>query len=276
VGADVRKLESIAHQLRKTIIEMIYEAGSGHPGGSLSICEILAVLYCSELNVDPANPKDPKRDRFILSKGHGCPALYAVLARKGFFPEAELKTLRKIGSILQGHPDSKKAPGIEISSGSLGMGISFGIGCALAGKADGLSYRTYVLAGCGELDEGQNWEAFLTGAKYGLDNLCVIVDYNRVQLDGSNEEILPLADLAQKLKAFNWNVIECNGHSVPELLEAFEKARKAKGKPSVIVGYTVKGKGVSFMENAHQWHGKPLDEEAYVKAMAELTDGGTT
>jgi len=274
-AVDIRGLEQKAHELRITIVEMIHEAGSGHVGGSLSICEILSVLYFSELNVDPRNPRDPQRDRFILSKGHAAPALYAVLAKKGYFPEQHLQTLRKIGSKLQGHPDMNKVPGVDISSGSLGMGISFGIGTALGARLNGLAYRTYVLTGCGELDEGQNWEAFMCAAKYGLDNLAVIVDYNRVQLDGTNEEIMPLAVLGEKIAAFNWNVVECDGHSIPSLLCALESARKAKRIPTAIIANTVKGKGVSFMEHRHEWHGKEIDREACQEALRELKESGT-
>ena len=267
---DVAALKRTAEELRVAIVEMIHTAGSGHAGGSLSMCELLSVLYYAELNVDPENPRDPERDRFILSKGHGAPALYAILASKGFFPEEDLATLRQTGSKLQGHPDMKKVPGIDISSGSLGMGISFGIGTSLAARLNGSSYRTYVITGCGELDEGQNWEALMCAAKYGLDNLTVIVDYNRVQLDGTNEEIMPLGSLEEKLKAFNWNVVECDGHDVNSILEALDKARETKGRPTVIVANTVKGKGVSFMEHKNEWHGKPIDDECYEKALQEL------
>jgi len=272
---DVKELERIAQELRITIVDMIHKAGSGHVGGSLSMCEILSVLYYAELKVDPKNPRDPHRDRFILSKGHGAPALYTVLARKGFFPEKDLWTLRRIGSKLQGHPDMNKVPGIDISSGSLGMGTSFGIGTALGARLNGLPYRTYVVTGCGELDEGQNWEAFMCAAKYRLDNLVVIVDYNRVQLDGTNEEIMPLAVLERKLAAFNWHVIECDGHSVSALLGALKEARETKGQPTVIVANTVKGKGVSFMEHRHEWHGKEIDDESCEKALQELKGART-
>jgi len=268
--ATVENLKNLANELRKTIIEMIYRAGSGHPGGSLSICELLAVLYFKELNINHQNPKDPDRDRFIISKGHGAPTLYAVLAKKGFFPEEELFTLRKINSRLQGHPDMNKTPGIEISTGSLGMGISFAIGTALAARLDKRPYRTYVLTGCGELDEGQNWEALLTGAKYKLDNLTVIVDYNKVQLDGTNEEILPLTNLHQKMKSFNWNVVECDGHNIEQIIFAIRKAKEKKNQPGVIIANTVKGKGISFMENEASWHGKPMSKDEYENAMLEL------
>jgi transketolase len=267
---EVDELQRIAHDLRIKIIDMIYKAGSGHLGGSLSLCEILTVLYFAEMRVDPCNPSDPNRDRFILSKGHAAPALYAALARKGYFPVAELDRLRKIGSKLQGHPDMRKVPGVEMSSGSLGMGISFGIGTALAAKFDGLSYRTYVITGCGELDEGQNWEALMMGAKHGLDNLAVIVDYNGIQLDGSNEMIMPLGNLAQKLAAFDWHVAQCNGHDIPALLQTLKKIKTVKHQPSVILAHTIKGKGISFMENSHEWHGKELHTADYRQAMAEL------
>ncbi|HEO70123.1 MAG TPA: transketolase [Candidatus Hydrogenedentes bacterium] len=267
---DVKELEAIARELRVNIVDMIYTAGSGHAGGSLSICEILSVLYYAELNVDPANPRDPERDRCILSKGHGAPALYAVLARKGFFPSQYLDTLRQIGSKLQGHPDMNKVPGVDISSGSLGMGISFGIGTALGARLNNLPYRTYVITGCGELDEGQNWEGLMCAAKYGLDNLVALVDYNRVQLDGTNEEIMPLAALDRKLAAFNWHVIACDGHSIPDLMRALEEARGVRGRPSVIIANTVKGKGVSFMEHRHEWHGKEISDEDYEKAIEDL------
>ncbi len=264
------QLECMARDLRVAIVDMIHKAGSGHPGGSLSICEILSTLYFAELCVDPEKEKDPLRDRFILSKGHAAPALYGILAKRGFFPEAELDTLRKIGSRLQGHPDSKHLPGVDISSGSLGMGISFGVGCALAARLNGHDYRTYVLTGCGELDEGQNWEGLMAGAKYGLDNLLVIVDYNKVQLDGTNEEILPLGDLLAKLRAFNWNVLECDGHSARELMSGYDKARATKDVPTILVAHTVKGKGVSFMEHKCQWHGMPINTDQRACAMAEL------
>ncbi len=267
---DIGQLECMARQLRIAIIKMIHQAGSGHPGGSLSICEILSTLYFSELQLEPQQPSKPSRDRFILSKGHAAPALYAVMAKRGFFPEEELATLRKIGSRLQGHPDSKKLPGVDISSGSLGMGISFGIGCALAARLSGQQYRTYVLTGCGELDEGQNWEGLMTAAKYGLDNLMAIVDYNKVQLDGTNDEILPLGDLCAKLRAFSWNVLECGGHNIQELLDAYEQARATKGIPTVLVAHTIKGKGVSYMEHKCQWHGAPISEQQCACAMSEL------
>lgn len=267
---DVTALEAKARDLRIRMLGMLHKAGSGHPGGSLSAMDILTALYYHEMNVDPQNPKDPDRDRLILSKGHACPAVYTILADKGYFPLETLDTLRQFGSILQGHPDSKKVPGIEISSGSLGMGISFGVGTALGARMDGRSYRTYVLTGCGEHDEGQNWEAYMSGFKYGLDNLAVIIDYNKIQLDGTNQQIMPLGSLPDKIKAFGWNVVECDGHNFTSLLEALEQARNCKGVPTAIVAHTVKGKGVSFMEGKAGWHGKQVDDESYRLAMEEL------
>lgn len=267
---DVTELEEKARDLRIRMLGMLHKAGSGHPGGSLSAMDILTALYYHEMNVDPQNPKDPDRDRLILSKGHACPAVYTILADKGYFPLETLDTLRQFGSILQGHPDSKKVPGIEISSGSLGMGISFGVGTALGARMDGRSYRTYVLTGCGEHDEGQNWEAYMSGFKYGLDNLAVIIDYNKVQLDGTNQQIMPLGSLTDKIKAFGWNVVECDGHNFTSLLDALEQARNCKGVPTAIVAHTVKGKGVSFMEGKAGWHGKQVDDESYRLAMEEL------
>lgn len=263
-------LKEKARDLKKTMFGMLYAAGSGHPGGSLSAADIITYLYYKEMNVDPANPNSPNRDRFILSKGHACPILYAVLADKGFFPAEELKTFRQFHSILQGHPDRKKVPGIEISSGSLGMGISFGIGTALSARLENRDYRTYVITGDGELDEGQNWEAFMCAAKYKLDNLTVIVDHNKVQLDGTSDEVMPLGDVAAKIRAFDWNVVECDGHDFNSIAEAVNLARSCIGRPTAIVAHTIKGKGVSFMEGKSEWHGKAVDKEAYEKAMEEL------
>lgn len=266
----VAEIEHEAARMRMNVVEMVYQGGSGHLGGSLSVCEILAALYFAELNVDPTQPRDPGRDRLILSKGHAAPALYAALAQRGYFPETELATLRKIGSRLQGHPDMKKTAGIDISSGSLGMGISFGIGIALAARSDRAVFRTYVITGCGELDEGQNWEALMTAVKYRLDNLVVIVDYNRIQLDGSNDQIMPLGDLSRKFQAFDWHVLECDGHNVAQILGSLAQAREIKEQPCVIMAHTIKGRGVSFMENTHEWHGKELNEGDYLRATNEL------
>ena len=263
-------LQKKARQLRRMILDMLHSAGSGHPGGSLSAVEILTTLYYKELRVSPEAPDWPDRDRFILSKGHACPLLYAILADKGFFPSEELETFRQFHSILQGHPDKNKVPGVEISSGSLGMGISFGIGTSLGARMRGKTYRSYVLTGCGELDEGQNWEAFMCGAKYGLDNLTVIVDYNKVQLDGTNDDVMPLGDLAEKIRAFGWNVVECDGHDFRSIEKALESVGCCTGRPKAIIAHTVKGKGISFMEGKAEWHGKTIDDDTYIRSIKEL------
>jgi len=266
----VGELQALAHSLRKTIVKMIHKAGSGHVGGSLSVCDILTVLYFRELNIDPSRPDDPDRDRLLLSKGHAAPALYAVLARRGYFPEEELMTLRRTGSRLQGHPDKLKVPGVEMSAGSLGMGISVGIGIALGARLQGKTFRVWVVTGCGELDEGQNWEAFMAARKYGLDNLTVIVDHNRMQNDGPNDDIMPLGDVPRKLEAFGWNAITCDGHDYGALLAAIQSAKAFRGGPSAIVARTVKGKGVPFMEDDWSWHGKLIDDETCARALEAL------
>ena len=269
-AALVQRLQAEALALRRAILTAIHGAGSGHSGGSLSAVEILATLYGAELRVDPTNPEWPDRDRFILSKGHAAPALYAALARRGFFPESELATLRRFGSRLQGHPCRERLPGVDFSTGSLGLGLSAGIGMALAARLAGRAYRVYVLCGDGEMNEGQNWEAFMAGNKFRPSNLCVIVDRNHVQLDGPGDEIMPLGDLAAKIRAFGWNVLECDGHEPAALLEAFDAARAHADGPSAIVARTVKGKGVSFMEGQAAWHGKPISDDDFARAMAEL------
>ncbi len=266
----IPELQTIAHERRKVIVSMVHKAGSGHVGGSLSVCDILTVLYFHELNVDPQRPDDPDRDRLLLSKGHTCPGLYAVLAKRGYFPEEELMTLRQTGSRLQGHPDKLKVPGVELSAGSLGMGVSVGIGIALGAKKQGKMFRVWVVTGCGELDEGQNWEAFMAANKYALDNLTVIVDYNRMQNDGSNDDIMPLGDVPTKLKAFGLNVIQCDGHDFADLLRAIEAAKAFRGGPTAIVARTIKSKGVPFMENDWSWHGKLIDRANFERAMKEL------
>lgn len=249
---------------------MIYEAGSGHPGGSLSATDVITALYFHVLNIDPKNPTWKDRDRFVLSKGHACPAWYAALAEKGFFPVEELNTLRKTGSRLQGHPDMRKTPGVEASTGSEGQGLSVGIGMALAAKLDRRSYRVYVMVGDGENDCGQTWEAAMAASFYKLDNVCAIVDRNLMQLDGPTEQIMSLEPLPDKWKAFGWHVIDIDGHSFKEILKAFDKAKTIKGKPTVIIARTLKGKGVSFMEGAVGFHGKAPNEEEYEQAMIEL------
>lgn len=291
----IELLKSRAKTIRQHIIRMITQAGSGHPGGSLSAVEILVSLYFHKLRHDPKNPHWQDRDRFLLSKGHAAPVWYATLAEAGYFPISELNSLRKLGSILQGHPDMKRVPGVESSSGSLGQGLSIANGIALAGKIDknssppepsptparqgsggavwrGLSRagRVYALIGDGECQEGQIWEAAMSAAHYKLDNLCVIQDYNGLQIDGSIEKVMSPLPLAEKWRAFGWNVIEVNGHDIKMLIEAYDKAETIKGKPTIIIAKTVKGKGVSFMEGKAEWHGKAPNAEQEQKALQEL------
>lgn len=267
---DIMALNQIAKQLRIDIIETLYKSQSGHPGGSLSAVEILTALYFEVMNINPKNPELLTRDRFILSKGHAAPVLYVTLAQKGYFFKEELKTLRQLGSILQGHPDMKKTPGVDFSSGSLGQGLSVGCGMAIGSKLNNINNYVFVLLGDGELNEGQVWEAAMAAAKFKLDNLIAIVDYNKVQLDGTTDEIMPLEPLVEKWKAFNWNVYEVDGHNIKSILESINEAKQSKGAPSVIIARTIKGKGVSFMENMYQWHGKPINEVDFMKARQEL------
>lgn len=255
------ELAKIADRMRKTVIEMIYEAQSGHPGGSLSAIEILTVLYFNQMNIVSRNPKDPDRDRLVLSKGHAAPALYAILAERGFFPKSHLKNLRKIDSNLQGHPDMKKIPGVDMTSGSLGQGLSVANGMAIAGKLDQNIYRVYCLVGDGELQEGQIWEACMTSYQYKLNNLCLIVDNNNLQIDGPVEKVMNIYPLKEKFENFGFRVLEVDGHNIEELIMAFETAKKFKKRPTVIIAKTVKGKGVSFMENTCAWHGKAPSAE---------------
>ena len=252
------------------VIEGVFNAKSGHPGGSLSIADILTYLYFEHMNVDPKNPKDENRDRFVLSKGHTAPALYAVLANRGFFPVSELKNLRKPGSMLQGHPSMNRTPGIDMSTGSLGQGISTAVGMALAGKIDKKDYRVYTVLGDGEIEEGQVWEAAMFAAAKGLDNLCAVVDNTNLQIDGSVAEVNSPYPIPEKFRAFGWNVIEIYGHSFDEIDAAFNAAQEFKGKPTVIVAKTVKGKDVSFMEDQCSWHGTAPNAEQYEQAMSEL------
>ena len=266
----IADLEGKARRIRKHIIKMIYTAGSGHPGGSLSATDIRTALYFKQMNPRPAEPKWEDRDRFVLSKGHAAPALYACLAEAGYFPVADLCTLRQIGSKLQGHPDMRKTPGVEASTGSEGQGLSMGIGMALAGKLDRKQYRVYVMLGDGELDCGQIWEAAMSAAFFKVDNLVAIVDRNKLQLDGPTESIMSLEPLPDKWKAFGWHVIEANGHDVRDILGTLDQAKEIKGKPTVIIAHTVKGKGVSFMEGAVGFHGKAPNKEQYEQAMKEL------
>ena len=267
----VAQLQNICVDLKKNVISMIYKAQSGHPGGSLSVAEFVTACYFREMNVDPENPKWTDRDRFVLSKGHVCPAQYAALAMKGFFPMKTLDTLRKEGSILQGHPDMKKCPGIDISTGSLGQGLACGVGMALAAKLDKKSYRVFVAVGDGECNEGEIWEACQTAYKYQLDNLIVFVDYNNLQLDGTCDEIMPPIDLGAKFRAFGFDVYEVDGNDMCQMVAALDLAEAVKnGKPKCIFGHTVKGKGVSYMENQVGWHGVAPNDEEYKQAMTEL------
>jgi transketolase len=270
----LRELEEKARLIRKDSLVMTTEAGSGHPGGSLSCADLLSVLYFHHLRYDPENPRWEGRDRFILSKGHACPALYSALSLAGFFPREWLRTLRRLGSPLQGHPDSTSTPGVEASTGSLGQGLSIGCGMALAGRLDRRDYRVYVLLGDGEMDEGQVWEAAMFAAHQRLDNLLAIVDRNGIQLDGFTEEIVGLEPLAEKWRAFGWNVMEVDGHDLKEIAEALDRAEGVKGRPVVLLARTVKGKGVSFMENKVKYHGTPLTKEELERALAELGEGG--
>ncbi|MBO8159022.1 transketolase [Thermosyntropha sp.] len=266
----VRIVEGKAKVLREDILKMLAEAGSGHTGGSLSSADIVACLYFWEMSIDPNNPHDENRDRFVLSKGHAAPVLYAALAEKGFFPREKLKTLRRLGSPLQGHPDMRKLPGVEASTGSLGQGISWAVGMALAGKIDKKDYRVYSLLGDGELQEGMVWEAFMAAAHYKLDNLTAFVDHNRLQIDGKITEVMSPEPVADKFRAFGWEVIIIDGHNVEEIMRALNKAREIKGRPTVIIAETVKGKGVSFMENRAEWHGTAPKKDDLEKALAEL------
>ncbi len=266
----LRELEAKARTLRVNLIRMLAEAGSGHPGGSLSAVEIVTALYFHVMRLKPLQPDWPDRDRFILSKGHAAPLLYAALAERGFFPPEELLTLRKLGSRLQGHPDLRKLPGVEASTGSLGQGLSIGLGIALAGKLDGRDYRVYVLLGDGECQEGQVWEAAMAAAHYRADNLTAILDYNGLQIDGPVAQVLSPLPFAEKWEAFGWAVREVDGHDFASLLDAFAWAAGVRGRPSLILARTVKGKGVSFMENRVDWHGTAPNREQAARALAEL------
>lgn len=264
-------LEQITKTLRRDIVKMVTESESGHPGGSLSSVEIITTLYFNEMNVDINNPKDPNRDRFVLSKGHAAPVLYAALAEKGFFNKEELMKLRKMGAMLQGHPNMNYIPGVDMSTGSLGQGISAAVGMALAGKIDGKSYRVYTLLGDGELEEGQVWEASMCAAHYKLDNLTAFVDFNGLQIDGDIEKVMNPNPIADKFVAFGWNVIFVqNGNDLTEIKNAIEEGKKVKDKPTMIVCKTIKGKGVSFMENQAGWHGSAPNKEQCDIALKEI------
>lgn len=267
---DINELQTYANRIRQYIIKSVYSAKSGHPGGSLSISEILAVLYFNQMNIDEKNPKAKERDRLVLSKGHTSPALYSVLALKGFFDIEELANFRNINSFLQGHPDMVNIPGVDASTGSLGQGLSIANGMALASKLDSEGVRVYCICGDGELQEGQIWEAAMTSAHYKLDNLCVIIDNNNLQIDGKVSDVMNIYPINEKFRSFGFATIEVDGHNIKELISAFEQAKKTKGKPTAIIANTIKGKGVSFMENIAEWHGKAPNEEQYKQAMLEL------
>lgn len=268
---NVTELKQTANHIRKGILRGIHAANSGHPGGSLSSADILTWLYFEELRgIDPADPKNPDRDRFVLSKGHAAPVLYATLSEKGFFPEEELLTLRKIGSRLQGHPDMNLVPGIDMSTGSLGQGLSTAVGMALAGKLDRKDYRVYALVGDGEIQEGQIWEACMFAGFRKLDNLVVILDNNGLQIDGGVDEVCSPYPVDEKFAAFNFHVVHADAHDFESLKSAFDSARETKGRPTAIIAKSVKGKGVSFMENEAGWHGKGPSDEEFEKAMEEL------
>jgi len=266
----VEELNAKAKMFRRQILEMTFAAGSGHPGGSMSSIDIVTALYYNVLRIDPKNPNWPDRDRFVLSKGHVCPAVYAVLADLGFFPREALMTLRKSGSILQGHPDMHKTPGIEMSTGSLGQGLSVSCGMALAARLDSKSYRVYCLMGDGEVQEGNIWEGAMLASHLKLDNLTAILDRNRLQIDGNTEQVMSLEPLPDKWRAFGWNVLEIDGHDMHQILDSLNLAKRTKNRPTIIIANTVKGKGVSFMENQVGFHGRALTKEEMAKAMEEL------
>lgn len=269
-AAKLAKLKQEATKIRMGILDGVHAAASGHPGGSLSSADIMTYLYFSEMNVDPANPKWADRDRFVLSKGHAAPVLYSTLANRGFFPVEELLTLRQADSRLQGHPDMKHIPGVDMTTGSLGQGISAAVGMALAAKIDGKDYRTYAIVGDGESEEGQVWEALMFAARHDLDNLCVIFDYNGLQIDGPIADIVNPAPYEGKLAAFGFHVITIDAHDFDQIENAFAEAKAVKGKPTAIVANSVKGKGVSFMENQVKWHGSAPNDAQYEQAIAEL------
>ncbi len=269
-NARITELKLTAANVRKSAITAVHAANSGHPGGSLSIADVLTLLYFEVMNVDPKNPKDPDRDRFVLSKGHCAPGLYGVLAERGFFPKEDIPTFRKTGSYLQGHPDMKGVPGVDMSSGSLGQGISAANGMALAGKIDGKSYRVYTILGDGELEEGQVWEAAMYAPHYKLDNLTAFVDFNGLQIDGDISKVMNPLPIDEKFKSFGWHVIVCDGHDFEAMLSAINEAKETVGKPTMIILKTTKGKDVSFMENNPAWHGSAPNDEQYQQAMDEL------
>ena len=264
-------LNEISKNIRKEIVKLVYEAGSGHPGGSLSIADIITVLYFEEMNINKDNFKDPNRDRFVLSKGHSAPAIYATLKEKGILQESDMENFRKLNGTLQGHPDMKKIPGIDMTTGSLGQGISASVGMALAGKLDKKDYRVYCILGDGEIEEGQVWEATMSASQYKLDNLCIIVDNNNLQIDGAITDIMSSYPIDKKFESFGFFVINIDGHNFEEIENAFKKARNIKDKPTAIIAKTIKGKGVSYMENQVKWHGMAPNKEQYEQALKELS-----
>ena len=270
---DVSELQKIAIQVRKKIVSMVYEAQSGHPGGSLSAADLMTVLYFSEMNIDPENPKWHERDRFVLSKGHACPAWYACLQTRGYFDEENLHHLRQLNSILQGHPDMKKTPGVDMTTGSLGIGAASAIGMALEAKMEGSPRRVYSIVGDGELNEGVIWETLQSAVKFKLDKYCMIIDKNGLQLDGPTTEVMPLPKLKNIIEDFGWKVIEIDGHNIPEIIKAIEEVKSTKEVPCCIIANTIKGKGVSFMENQLQWHGQAPNDEQYAIAIREIEGG---
>lgn len=263
-------LEKTAYKIRRHTLEAVYSASSGHPGGSLSIADILSVLYFDEMRIDPNNPKDENRDRFVLSKGHCAPALYGALAERGFFPVDDIKTFRHIGSYLQGHPDMKGVPGVDMSTGSLGQGVCAANGMALAAKLDNKDYRVYSILGDGELEEGQVWEAAMFAPHYKLDNITIFIDFNGLQIDGNISDVMSPLPIDEKFKAFGWNVIVIDAHNYDEIKNAIKAAKAFKGKPTAVIAKSVKGKGVSFMENEASWHGAAPNTEQYEQAIAEI------
>jgi len=267
---EIQELEQKARKVREDIIEEVYSAKSGHPGGSLSVTDILTVLYFKVMNIDPKNPNKEDRDRFVLSKGHCSPALYSCLANRGFFPVEDLKTFRNINSYLQGHPDKNKVPGVDMTTGSLGQGLSCANGMAIAGKMNKKDYRVYCVLGDGEIEEGQIWEAAMAANKYKLDNLCVIEDNNNLQIDGTIEEVMSSYPIDEKFRSFGFEVIKIDGHDIEEIIKAFEVAKNVKGKPTCIIAKTIKGKGISYMENQVGWHGKAPNDEQYEQAIKEM------
>jgi len=267
---DIEELKNISKEIKRGIIEGVYNAKSGHPGGSLSCSDILTVLYFNQMNINPEKPEDEARDRFVLSKGHAAPALYSTLANRGYFSKDELKTLRHLGSKLQGHPDMNKVPGVDMSTGSLGQGLSVANGMAIASKLKSNGIRVYCLLGDGEIQEGQVWEAAMTSAKHKLDNLCVIVDNNNLQIDGTISDVKSPYPISKKFESFGFYVIEIDGNKIEELINAFQTAKMVKDMPTAIIAKTIKGKGVSYMENQVGWHGKAPNDEQYKQAISEF------